>query len=136
MNLKRVCILSLVLFAAYTTMEFMVHGWLLADMYKDTSSVWRQDPEMKSLFWLMLLGQLFFAKFFAVVFTQGYEKGKPGLGQGLRCGLIFGLLLAPVNSLIWYVILPIPVILAVYWFAAGFVEMTVLGLIAGTVYKP
>lgn len=90
---------------------------------------------MKKIFLLMTLGQFLFAKFFTAIFAKGYETGKNGLGQGLRFGALVGLMLAPMNSLVWYVILPIPAALALYWLAAGFVEMVVLGLVAGAVYK-
>ena len=136
MKLKQVCMLSVVLYAAYVVMEFLIHGKLLAGMYMETASVWRPEADMKKFFLFMMLGNLFFAKFFAYVFARGYEAGKGGIGQGLRCGLVFGLLLAPVGSLIWYAILPIPAILAFYWFATAFAEMIVLGLIAGAVYRP
>jgi hypothetical protein len=136
MNFKKVCVAALAVFAAYFAMEFLVHGVWLKEIYRQTASLWRPEEEMKKLFLLMTLGQFLFAKFFTVIFSKGYETGKNGLGQGLRFGFWVGLMLAPMTSLVWYAILPIPAILAVYWLAAGFVEMVVLGLVAGAVYRP
>ena len=71
----------------------------------------------------------------AVIYAKGYEKGKPGLAQGIRCGLYVGLMLSVMHSFGWYVILPIPLALAWYWFAAIVVEFVAAGAAAGLVYS-
>ena len=77
-----------------------------------------------------------FGIFFGIVYAQGYEPRRGALGQGLRYGLIMASMLAPINSLGWYVILPIPQRLCFLWFVAGFSEMVILGVAASFVYKP
>jgi ABC-type multidrug transport system permease subunit len=91
---------------------------------------------MKALFGLMPAAEFVFGVLFGIVYAQGYEPRRAPLGQGMRYGLIMGLMLAPMNSLVWYVILPIPQSLCAAWFVAGFVEMLVLGIVASFVYKP
>jgi hypothetical protein len=136
MNLKRRLTAGVLLGVAFIALEFFVHGFLLSGMYKETASVWRLQAEMKDLFGLMIAGQFLFGVFFGIVFAQGYEPRRGALGQGFRYGLIMGSMLAPMNSLGWYVILPIPAALAVCWLVAGFVEMVALGIVASFVYKP
>jgi len=136
MNLKRRLAAGVLLGVVFVALEFLVHGCLLSGVYKETESVWRLESEMKSLFGLMIAAQFVFGVFFGIVFAQGYEPRRAPVGQGFRYGLIMGAMLAPMNSLVWYVLLPIPMMLAVYWLLAGFFEMVVLGIVASFVYKP
>jgi len=66
--------------------------------------------------------------------VKGYEKGKPGLGQGFRYGLYVGVMLSVMHSFGWYVILPIPLALAFYWLLGILVEFIAAGVAAGLVY--
>jgi hypothetical protein len=115
-------------------LEFLIHGVLLSDLYRQTASVWRPETEMRQMMWIFWVGYLVFAPFFALIYVKGYEKGKPGLGQGFRYGLYMGAMLAVMNGFAWYVILPIPPVLAFYWFLATLVEFIVVGVVAGLVY--
>ena len=135
MNTKRWLLASVAVFVEMMVLEFLIHGVLLADTYKQTASVWRPEKEMQQLMWIFWLGYLVFAPFFALIYVKGYEKGKPGLGQGIRCGLYVGAMLSVAHSFGWYVILPIPLALAFYWFVAILVEFIVAGAAAGLVYS-
>ena len=75
-----------------------------------------------------------YAPFFALIYVKGYEKGKPGLGQGFRFGLYVGVMLCVMNSFGWYVLLPIPLALAFYWFLSILAEFIAAGVAAGLVY--
>src|SRR5437879_8559998 len=91
-------------------------------------------PPRSTLFPYTTLFRSVFAPFFALIYVKGYEKGKPGLGQGFRYGLYVGAMLCVMNGFGWYVILPIPLALAFYWFLATLVEFIVAGIAAGLVY--
>ena len=136
MNQKKAVVTGLILSVVFVALEFFVHGKLLSGIYHQTASVWRSEAEMKNVFWLMTVGQIFFGVFAGLIFAKGYEPRRAPLGQGIRFGLYMGFMLAPMNSLAWYVILPIPPVLAIYWLASGFVEMLVLGVVASFIYKP
>jgi hypothetical protein len=135
MNVKRMLITGMILTVLFILMQFLVHGVMLNDIYMQTASIWRPETEMQSLIYMMFIGETIFAFFFAIIFAAGYDASKPGLGQGLRFGLLIACLLAPFSSLSWYVILPIPATLAQYWFMSDFVVMTLLGVAAGLIYK-
>jgi hypothetical protein len=134
MNTKRWLLASLAVFVVIAVLEFVVHGLLLADLYRQSASVWRPEPEMQKMMWVFWVGMLVFAPFFTLIYVKGYEKGKPGLGQGFRCGLYVGAMLSVMNSFGWYVLLPIPFALAFYWFLAILVEFIAAGMAAGLVY--
>lgn len=134
MNTKRWLLASVAVLVVFTALEFIIHGVLLQGIYQQTASVWRAQADMRRLMWIFWAGYLVFAPFFALIYVKGYEKGKPGLGQGFRFGLYMGAMLSVTLSYGWYVILPIPLVLACYWFAAIFVEFTAAGVAAGLVY--
>jgi hypothetical protein len=134
MNTKRWLLASVAVFVVVAVLEFLIHGVLLSDVYRQTGSVWRSDAEMQKLMWIFWVGMLVFAPFFALIYVKGYEKGKPGLGQGFRYGLYVGVMLSVMHSFGWYVILPIPLALAFYWFLGILVEFVAAGVAAGLVY--
>ena len=134
MNMKRWLLASVAVVVAIGVLEFLIHGVLLSNMYKQTASVWRSEAEMQKMMWVFWAGILVFAPFFVLIYTKGYEKGRPGLGQGFRYGLYVGAMLSVMNSFGWYVLLPIPLALAFCWFLAILVENIVAGVAAGLVY--
>ena len=84
----------------------------------------------------MTLGYLFYSIFFSIIYAKGYERGKAAIGQGLRFGILIGLMVAPMSSLVWYSVLPIPAVLGLSWLMGGLALNVVLGLVAGLVYRP
>ncbi len=136
MNAKRWLLASIVVLVVVFVLEFVVHGVLLSNIYKQTASVWRPEAEIQKMMWLFWVGYLIFAPVFTLIYVKGYESGKSGIGQGLRYGTYMGLLTGVAMTFGWYVVLPIPVLLAVYWAIAGFVETVAAGIAAGLTYKP
>ncbi len=128
-------ITSIVTAIVYIGLEMALHGGLLSSAYQATASLWRPQEEMKNLFPLMLLGQALFGFFFGFIFTKGYESGKGTTSQGFRYGLMMALMLGPMSGLVWYVILSIPQSMAMAWAIGGSIQMIILGLVAGTVYR-
>lgn len=135
MNTKRWLLASVGVFVVIAVMESFIHGVLLSNIYRETASVWRAKTEMQQMMWIFWVGYLVFAPFFALIYVKGYEKGKPGLAQGIRCGLYVGAMLSVMQSFGWYAILPIPFVLAFYWFLAILVEFIAAGAAAGLVYR-
>lgn len=135
MNTKRWLLASAAVLVVMAVMEMLIHGVLLSDTYKQTAAIWRPQAQMQQMAWIFWIGYLVFAPFFVLIYVKGYEKGKPGLGQGVRCGLYLGAMLSVMHSFVWYAILPIPLALAFYWFLAIFVEFVAMGAAAGLVYR-
>lgn len=136
MNQKRLALASLAVFVVFFVVDGVVNNLLLADLYKQTASVWRPESEIQGNMWLMWLGTLILAPLFVLIYTKGYEANKPGFGQGVRYGLIVGVLLSAPQCLVWYAVLPIPAVLAVWWFAAGMAESVAAGAATGMIYRP
>ncbi|UCH53000.1 MAG: hypothetical protein JSW09_10495 [Pseudomonadota bacterium] len=136
MDTNRWAVASVAVAVVVAVVEMVIHGALLQETYQQTATVWRPMSESRSIMPLMWLGYAIFAPFFVYIYAKGLEPGKPPLEQGMRFGIIFGTGLSAMNSLIWYVVLPIPVALAWAWFIAGIVVFLAAGVAAGLTYKP
>jgi hypothetical protein len=131
-NKKSFIITMLVVLAFIMFAEWVIHGHLLKGIYTETGSLWRTDEQMKSMGIWMIVGYVLLAKYFTFIYARGCEKG--GVGEGLRFGVLAGLLLSS-GTFMWYVILPITLPLLWYWVAATMFESIVAGMIAGAIYK-
>ncbi len=135
MNVKRWLSASLAVFVVWFVVEMIVHGMLLEGIYRQTASLWRPEAEMQGMMVFLWLGYLVFAPFFAFVYARGYEKGKGGIGQGMRYGVLIGMLTAPLRSLATYATMPIPGTLAFYWFLDGMLVAVCAGIAVGLIYR-
>ncbi len=122
--------------AVIAVIDMVLHNVILMDAYQQTMHLWRSEAEIKGLSWLIWAGYLVFASFFVWIFAKGYEKDKSGLEQGLRFGVLAGLLVNTAYSMMCYAVMPLPVVIPVAWFLGGMVECIVAGVIAGLIYKP
>ena len=131
MNWKRFFLASLAVFAVFRAGDYIIHGIILAPTYQSLAEVWR--PDMQSYMWILTVVGVFFALLFTFIFTRGYESKGPA--EGLRYGLLIGLLLSGAGSFQQYVVYPIPLSLALQWFGFGMVEFLIAGLLAASIYK-
>ena len=58
-----------------------------------------------------------------------------GTMEGVRYGLLIGLLIYPVGMLGSYAMYPLPFWLCAVWLICGIVETTISGVIAAAIYK-
>ena len=132
MNTKKFIITSIAVFIVYEILELIVNNLILMGTYESLSHVWRAD--MMSLMWLIYVTALVFSFLFVYIFTKGYE-GK-GLMEGVRYGLLIGLLMNLTASLYQYVVYPLPFSLVVQWFIFGMIQFIIIGIVAAALYKP
>jgi len=122
--------------AVIAAIDGVLHSVILMDAYKQTMHFWRSEAEMNDLLWLIWAGYPVFAFFFVWIFAKGYEKDKAGLGQGLRFGILAGLLVNTAYSMMCYAVMPLPAVIPVAWFLGGMTECIAGGIVAGMIYKP
>ena len=122
-------------FIVIFALDFLIHGVLLKYTYEVTSYVWRSELEIGRMRWLLVLGQLVFSLVFAWFYTKGYEHRKSGLRQGIRYGLYVGVILAAYESLSWYVVLPIPMVLSLFWLGGAVIKAVCAGAVVGLIYR-
>jgi len=130
MNNKRYVLASLMVFVFIFVFEWFFHGVLLHDLYTQTQNLWRakEDVIMPAMF----LGQLTFPFIFTFIFIKGYEN--KGIGEGIRYGILIGLLFIPSN-LIYYAVMPLPFVLVGLWILGGLIEMILAGAIVSIIYR-
>lgn len=121
--------------AVVIAIDVILHNVILMDAYRQTMHLWRSEAEMKDFFWLIWAGYPVFALFFVWIFALGYEKNKPGLGQGLRFGILAGFLVFGAANMMCYAVMPLPVVIPVAWFLGGMTECVAGGIVAGLIYK-
>ena len=135
MNVKRWALASLAAFVILSIRSYVVNDMLLTDIYMSVQSVWRTPAEMASLAWIFPLETAIFSLVLVYIYTRGYHADRGGAGQGLRFGLLAGLLVGIPMGAVWYAGLPIPPILGVAWFLESVIGTAIAGLAIGAIYK-
>lgn len=133
MNFGRVAAAALAAWVVYLGVGPLVNNVLLADLYAQHARVFRPQAEMNVAFGLAAALAGFFV--FAYAYAKGYEGGA-GVVEGLRFGVVVGLLLAAFSVAWNYVVLPVSGALAAAWIVDVIVEMAIYGAVVGLVYKP
>jgi hypothetical protein len=135
MNLKRVGVAALAAWALYLFFGFVVHGVLLKDLYLQHVPHIRPETEANAIlpigFGVSLVG--FFA--FAYAYAKGYEGGA-GMQEGLRFGVLVGIMLCSFAAIWEYMVWPARTSLLMAWFIDDIVEFAIYGAVVGAIYKP
>jgi hypothetical protein len=134
MNVQRFVLGSVAVFVFVAAYEWVFHGIVLHDTYIKTASLWRSESDMENNFHWLMIGQLFMAIMFCFIFTKGYED--KGLAEGLRYGVLIGLLVFVGRDLIMYAVQPLPANLVIAWICGGIVELAIAGVIVAAIYRP
>lgn len=132
MNFKRFSAATVALLVFFVLYEWLVHGYLLMPIYRETPHVWRTMEEMNANMPLTMFLQVCFAAWLTFVFTQIFPTG--GLKNGIKYGIYIGVLMAFLSTT-WYLCLPVSEKLGWSWFANGIVEGLAAGIILGAIYK-
>lgn len=114
--------------------DFVIHTiWLMPD-YNATKSLWRSEAEMASHFPWMLGAQLLCAATFVLIWALGFAS-RGTVALALTYGMLMGLF-TNVNTIISYVVTPLPGTIALKWFSSALVQCALLSLLTYLVYKP
>jgi hypothetical protein len=132
-NFGRVAAAAVVAWVVHIGLTSLVWSILLPDVMSEHASLLRAPGEMNLAlgYASSLLG--FFV--FAYAYAKGYEGGA-GAVEGLRFGVIVGLLLACFGGVWSYVMMPVSGRFAVAMIVDAIVEMAIFGVVVGLVYKP
>lgn len=113
---------------------YVVHSVLLAETYQALASIWRPEEEMTSMMWVMFVTSAISLLVFCYIFTRGYE-GR-GIMEGVRYGLLIGLLMSVPMAFESWAVYPITLELAVMWCITGFIYWVIAGAVFAAIYKP
>lgn len=136
MNFARVGLAALAAWAVYLALGFLIHGVMLADLWAalQRDGVARSAATGSALmplgFGLALPGALAFAYGYA----KGYEGG-PGVQEGLRFGVLIGLMLVTFG-LVWnYVTFRLPLQYLTSIAVATVIQFAAVGMVVGLIYR-
>lgn len=132
MNVKRYLLSVLAVFVSIIVLDFIIHSVILMGAYVAVKDLWR--PDMMSYMWIMYVKELVLSFLFVYVFAKGYE-GK-GILEGVRYGLIIGVMVDGLGSFAQYMIYPLPINLVIQWSVYGIIQYTIVGIVAALIYRP
>ena len=131
MNNKRFFLAVAAVFVVHEVLGIVIHQVLMTPYYQETYSLWRMPEEINM--GLIFLVALVWSLLFTYIFTKGYE-GK-GPMEGIRYGLLVGLLISVPMGFSTYAVQPITLSMAISWFIYGTVQIVACGLTAALVYQ-
>jgi hypothetical protein len=135
MNFPRVAMAAVAAWVVYLGVNFVVHAVLLKEIYMQHAAAMRPEAEASAIlpigFVFALLG--FFA--FAYAYAKGYE-GSSGVQEGLRFGVLVGILLCAFGSIWDYMVWPVATRLAILWMVDFILEFALYGALVGAIYRP
>lgn len=129
--MKRFLLTALAVLIVHEALGFIIHQVLLTPYYQETYSLWRMPEEINIP--LIVLVAVIWSLLFTYIFTKGYE-GK-GPMEGIRYGLLVGLLITVPGAFATYAVQPITLSLAIAWFVYWTVQVVICGLAAALVYE-
>lgn len=132
MNILRFTLTVVLAFAFVFGFEYAWHSHLLMGHYEATKDVWRTEEAMQELCYWAFAAKFLMVVIITYLFTRKHEN--KGILEGIRFGLLIGLLLG-VIGFSSYSYLPIPLILAGFWFLGGLLEGLGIGIICSLFYK-
>ena len=135
MNFPRVALGAVAAWILYFGFGFLVHRVLLDDIYLQHKPMLRPEAQAMAIMPLVVGFSLigFFA--FAYAYAKGYEGGS-GLQEGLRFGVLVGIMLCGFGAIWQYMAWPASTRLLLAWLIDFIVEFSVYGMVVGLIYKP
>src|SRR5262249_24309693 len=114
---------------------YIVYGSVLASEFSRYPGVYRQPGSAEAYMPFIFLGTIVAMFVAAYIYAKGYEGGSC-MQEGMRFGVLVGLLVFGYVGILDYGVLNIGRRMAGSLAVAGLVEWTVAGIVIGAVYKP
>jgi hypothetical protein len=135
LNFPRIALAAVAAWIASLGVGFFVNDFLLADILAANQAAMRPEADLTANlpvgFVLLLVG--FFA--FTYAFAKGHE-GTDGVMEGIRFGVLVGLVVLGFANIWQWVVYPIDGAMATAIVISSIVEMALYGAIVGAIYKP
>ena len=135
MNYGRLALAAIAAWVVDAVYGFLVYGTVLSSEFGRYPGVYRPNEVGPSYLPILFVGILLAMFVAAYVYAKGYEGGS-GIQEGMRFGVLMGLLVVGYSGIVNYAILNIGRRLAGSVAIANLVEWTIAGIVIGAVYKP
>ena len=127
MPLKKTIGAIVVSFILLSAGGYLIHNvWLMQD-YRAHSDLWRTQDAMLHRVPHIYIANLIFSIAAVLIYIRGLEP-KPWAGQGIRFGILLALVTVIPNSLVEYVVYPLPHQLVLKWIIGGGLLTLIVGL--------
>ena len=130
--MKRTLLAIFAVFITWSVLDFVIHGMLLQATYEATAHLWRPMEEMDMP--LMYAVTLVYSVCFVLIYSL-FVSNK-SVSTGVQYGMLFGIAAGVAMGFGSYSYMPIPLSLAVSWFAGTLVEIIIGGALLGVIVKP
>ncbi len=118
-------------FAIWVSLDFLFHGLLLGEYYKQTAHLWRPKGEEKMV--LNLVVTLVSSFMFTLIYTMLVRP--KGSWTGFVYGSMFGAASGAAMGYGSYAFMPVPHVMALVWTLTGLVEGMAGGAAVGMLIK-
>jgi hypothetical protein len=134
LNVKQWIIAAIAVFVFSSIWNFLVARLIMAPSYPSLFPAPPESADVMTQRVLIYLARAITALLFVYVFTRGYE-GKPGVGEGLRYGLLIGLLIQVPGVFYSQISSGFPTGFVVLRGVFGLADQILSGTIVGMIYK-
>jgi hypothetical protein len=114
-------------FVLWSSTEYLFHGIILADDYRDTAELWRATGDVRTGLYALVI--LIAATLFCAIFASLVRP------RSIRNALLYGALTGLAGGISFgygmYAVMPLPHDMAVTWLVIGLVEGVLGGLALG-----
>jgi hypothetical protein len=132
--MSKLVISAIVMFVMALVLSYLVHGVLLYDDYLQMQSWMRPKADVDRLFYFIVIAQALFGVAFAWIYEQGRED-KPWLAQGVRFGVAVALLAIAPFYLIYHVVTPVPLIVAIKQIVYDGIRVLLMGIVVAWINR-
>jgi len=116
--------------------EYVLHGLILRGPYESVTHLLRAEGDMApaTFFVLLFVAYLIMGVLLTKVYAKGVEEG--GVAEGVRFGLLMGMLMAVPTGMINFAVQPWPANIIITQMLGYVVEFAIAGVIISAMYKP
>jgi hypothetical protein len=134
MNYGRLALAAVAATVVDAVYGFVVYGNIISGEFARYPAIYRPSATQTGYLPLMFVGILFSMLVASYLYAKGYEGGN-GLQEGMRFGVLIGLLMVGYVAGVNYATMNIGRRLAMSYALAGLVEWVVVGIAIGSVYR-
>jgi len=135
MDYKRIALAAVVAWVVDTAYGMIAWMWLMGSEFAKYPAVFRPQATMNANLPLMFAGGLLGMFALAYIYAKGYEGGS-GVQEGFRFGVLLALFTFGMVSIGIYGSFNIGKRLAMMASTVSFIEMILVGVVIGALYRP
>lgn len=129
--MRRTLLAVLLVFVVWTVLDFLIHVTILSDTYAASPQLWRTTVEMKT--GLMYLVVFVAAASFVLIYA--WLIPDKSVKRAMQYGMLYGIGSGISTGFGSYSAMPLPYIVAFWWFLGKFIEALAAGWLTGLIVK-